>query len=158
MSTSRSIEPNTAELHDNLGNVYRALNRLEEAWAAYTEAVRLNPGLALANAHIGLIFRSKATSPRRCRGSRRRSSSSRRVPCFWEWFGELFGELDEPAAAIPCWEQVVALEPESPSARIALGRALQEEGRMAEARSHYLKADELQPHASHPQINLGWLL
>ena len=42
-------------------------------------------------------------------------------------------------------------------ARIALGRALQEEGRLAEARTHYLKADELQPHASQPQVNLGWL-
>ena len=42
-------------------------------------------------------------------------------------------------------------------ARIALGRALQDEGRLAEARIHYLKADELQPHASNPQVNLGWL-
>ena len=62
------------------------------------------------------------------------------------------------AASIPCWEQMArAGTLARPSARIALGRALQEEGRLAEAREHYLKADELQPHASQPQINLGWL-
>ena len=41
--------------------------------------------------------------------------------------------------------------------RIALGRALQEEGRLAEAKIHYLEAEKLQPHSSQPQVNLGWL-
>ena len=146
-----------AELHDNLGIAYGALNRPEEAWAAHSEAVRLNPKLALPHAHIGLILQKQGYFAEAVPWLTTAAELDPANAALWEWLGELFGELDEPAASIPCWEQVVALEPARPSARIALGRALQEEGRLAEAREHYLKADELQPHASQPQINLGWL-
>jgi tetratricopeptide (TPR) repeat protein len=151
------LEPNIAELRDNLGNVYRALDRLGEAWSEYAEAIRLKPNLPLANAHIGLVLQKQGHLPDAVPWLTRAVELEPANVVLWEWLAELFGELDEPAAAIPCWEQVVALAPERVSARIALGRALQEEGRLTEARIHYLKADELQPRSSNPQVNLGWL-
>jgi tetratricopeptide (TPR) repeat protein len=151
------LEQDRAELHDNLGNVYRALDRLDEAWTAYTAAIRLNPDLPLANAHIGLVLQKQGHFPDAVPWLTRAVELQPANGVLWEWLAELYGELDEPAASIPCWEQVVALEPERASAHIALGRALQDEGRLIDARVHYLKADELQPHASNPQVNLGWL-
>ena len=55
--------------------------------------------------------------------------------------------MDEPAAAIPCWERVLALEPDRSAARLSLGRALQDEERLAEAREQYRIADLDMPHS-----------
>ena len=50
------LDPNSAAMHHNLGNVLRVLDRLVDARAAYLEALRLDPNLALAHAHLGLVL------------------------------------------------------------------------------------------------------
>ena len=64
---------------------------------------------------------------------------------FWQWLAELYDEMEEPGESIPCWERVVGLDPDRPSAHLSLGWALQDEGRLAEAREQYDTAIQLQP-------------
>ena len=65
--------------------------------------------------------------------------------------------MEEPGESLPCWERVVALEPDRAGAHIALGWALQEEGRLTEAGAHYETAIRLQPEYGAAYLNLGGL-
>ena len=57
--------------------------------------------------------------------------------------------MEEPGDSIPCRERVLALEPDRAGAHLSMGWAIQEEGRLAEARGHFETAIRLQPdHAS----------
>ena len=76
---------------------------------------------------------------------------------FWEHLAELHDEMEEPAQALPCWEQVVALVPNYARGHLALGWALQEEGRFVEAGDHYRTAAQLQPDFAMAELNLGGL-
>jgi tetratricopeptide (TPR) repeat protein len=151
------LDPDSAEMHDNLGNVLRALDRLDEAWAAHCEALRLKPDLALANAHIGVVLHKKNRFADAIPWLKRATELEPLSASIWEWLADLHADMDEPRAAIPCWERVLALEPARTAAHLSLGRALQDEGRLMDARAHYRIADELMPHSGAPQLNLGWL-
>ncbi len=65
--------------------------------------------------------------------------------------------MEEPGDSIPCWERVVALDPDRAAAHLALGWALQDEGRFAECRTHYDMAIQLQPDSGTAYLNLGGL-
>jgi tetratricopeptide (TPR) repeat protein len=151
------LEPNSAELHDNLGHVLLALDRLDEAWNACNSAVRLDPAMATANARVGLILQKRGHFAEAIPWLKRAVERDPDRLEFWEWLAELHDERDDPAASIPCWERVLALEPGRAPAHLSLGRALQDEGRLEEARAHYLAADELEPQSGAPLLNLGWL-
>ena len=60
--------PTGAALHHNLGNAFRVLGRLVEARAAYLEALRLDPELALAHAHLGLTLQKEGNFDEPCPG------------------------------------------------------------------------------------------
>ena len=67
-------------------------------------------------------------------------------------------EREEPGEAIPHFEQALALsEEERPGVHLSLGWALQEEGRLAEARAHYETALQIQPDSAAAQLNIGGL-
>lgn len=151
------LEPNSAELLDNLGNVLRAMDRLDDAWAACVLAVQLDPNLATANAHVGLILQKRGHLAVAVRWLNRAIELDPNRVEFWEWLAELHDERDESAASIPCWERVLELDPDRAGADLALGRALQVEGQLQEARERYLAAGERQPHSGAPLLNLGWL-
>jgi tetratricopeptide (TPR) repeat protein len=151
------LQPDSAELHDNLGNVLRALDRLDEAWVECIHAVQLDPGLPLANAHIGLILQKRGHLAEAVQWLNRAAELDPDCVEFWEWLADLHDERDESAASIPCWERVLALDPDRAGAHLSLGRALQDEGHLEEARARYLAASERLPQSGAPLLNLGWL-
>ncbi|HEX4145811.1 MAG TPA: tetratricopeptide repeat protein [Pirellulales bacterium] len=151
------LQPDTASLHHNLGNVLRMLARYVDARAAYLEALRIDPNLALAQAHLGLIMQREGKLGDALPWLKRATELEPANASFWEWLAELYDELEEPSDSIPCWERVLALGEERSGPHIALGWALQEEGRLDEAAAHYHAALELQPDAAMAHLNLGGL-
>lgn len=67
-------------------------------------------------------------------------------------------ELDDPAAAIRAYEQVIAADPERLDARINLGRLLHESGRLAQAERVYRDAIKAGDGSALLHYNLGVLL
>ena len=123
------------------------------------EALSLNPGLPLANAHVGLLLQKKRPlSPKPFPWLRKAVALEPATAEFWEWLADLHGEMDEPAARDSLLGAGTGAGPGVGSAvRLSLGRALQDEGRLAEAREQYWNADLSMPHSGAPQLNLGWL-
>jgi tetratricopeptide (TPR) repeat protein len=151
------LRPDLAALHHDLGNVLRALDRPAEARAAYREAVRLDPNLAAAHAQLGLTLRQEGRPDDAVRWLHRAVELQPDSATFWEHLAELHGELEEHAAAVSCWERVLALRPDRVGPHLALGWALQEDGRLAEAGEHYHAAARLQPDSAAVQLHLGGL-
>ena len=140
------MQPDLAALHHNLGNALRALGRLVEARAAYLEALRLDPNLALAHAHLGLILQQRGPA-RRCpalaEAGRRAGAGQRRllgIP------GRAARRAGGARRGDPLLGARAGPGPGRGRARTSsLGWALQEEGRLAEAGEHYRAAARLQP-------------
>jgi tetratricopeptide (TPR) repeat protein len=152
------LDPNSAVLHHNLGNTLRVLERLVDAKVSYLEALRLDPMLALSNAHLGLVLHKEGQLSDALVWLKKAVELEPANIDFWQWLAELHDEMEESAESIPCWERVVALDPDRASAHLALGWALQDESRFSEAREHYDAAIQLQPDFAAAFLNLGGLL
>jgi len=151
------LEPNNAALHHNLGTVLRGLERPEDARAAYLEALRLNPNSALTHAHVGLVLQSENQLDDALHWLEKAVELEPDNPNFWSWLAELHDEREDATGSLPCWQRVLELEPDRVSAHLSIGWALQEEGRFAETREHYLTAIRLQPDSGMARVNLGGL-
>ena len=151
------LQPDTASLHHNLGNVLRVLERYVDARAAYLEALRINPNLAPGSGPSRFDHAARGKAGRCIPWLKRATELEPANSSFWEWLAELYDELEEPSDSILCWQRVLALSEERSGPHIALGWALQEEGRLDEAASHYHAALELQPDAAMAHLNLGGL-
>jgi tetratricopeptide (TPR) repeat protein len=152
------IDPNSAVLHHNLGNVLRILERPVDARVEYLEALRLNPKLALSNAHLGLVLQREGQLTDALVWLKKAVDLEPDNADLWAWLAELHDELEDPSASLPCWERVLALEPDRVGAHLALGWALQEEGRFEQARAHYETVIRLQPDNGAGYLNLGGLI
>jgi tetratricopeptide (TPR) repeat protein len=151
------LDPNSAALHHNLGNVLRVLERFVDARAEYLEALRLNPELPLSNAHLGLVLQRTGQASEAVVWLKKAVELEPNNVDFWHWLAELHDELEEPGDSIPCWERVIALVPDRVAAHLALGWALQDEGRYDASRTHYEIAIRLQPDSGTAYLNLGGL-
>ena len=151
------LDPNSAVLHHNLGNTLRVLERLVDAKVSYLEALRLDPKLALSNAHLGLVLHKEGQLSDGLVWLKKAVELEPANIDFWQWLAELHDEMEESGESIPCWERVVALDPDRSSAHLSLGWALQDESRFDEAREHYDAAIQLQPDFAAAFLNLGGL-
>jgi tetratricopeptide (TPR) repeat protein len=151
------LDPGSAALHHNLGNVLRLLDRTVEAREAYVEALRLDPELVLANAHLGLVLQREGKLQHAQFWLKKAVELDPSNPTLWEWLAGLHDEREDPAAAIPCWERVLATYPDRPAPHLSLGWNFQQEGRLDEARAQYLTAIALQPDSGQAWVALGSL-
>ncbi len=152
------LQPNMAALHHNLGNAMRGLERYIEAKASYLEALRLEPDLAPAHAHLGLTLLREGQLSDALPWLKRAIELDPVNPTFEEFLAELYTEREDPSEAIPHYERALALaEEERPGLHLSLGWALQEEGRIVEAREHYESALRIQPDSAAAQLNIGGL-
>jgi tetratricopeptide (TPR) repeat protein len=152
------LQPNMAALHHNLGNTLRGLERYVEARASYLEALRLEPELAQAHAHLGLTMLREGQPGDALPWLKRAVELDPENAAFHEFLGDLHMEREEPSEAIPCFERSLALSEEiRPGVHLSLGWAMQEEGRLVEAREHYETALKIQPDSASAQLNIGGL-
>jgi Flp pilus assembly protein TadD len=54
------IKPDFAEAHSNLGNVLKDQGKLDEAVAAYRQAIRLKPSYAEVHANLAHLMHADA--------------------------------------------------------------------------------------------------
>lgn len=150
------LHPEMAVLHHNLGDALRTLGRNEEARTAYLEATRLEPDRADHYRDVGWTLRLDGQLGGAVPWLKQAAEHDADNPLRWQELAELHAERDEFAEAIPCWERVLALSPTKQAATYnSLGIALQDEGRIAEARENYQIALRLQPDLAPALLHLG---
>ena len=151
-------EPVDGQAHNNLGIALQAQGRLDQAVAAYRQAVALDPDLAEAHNNLGTALREQGR-PDEAAACYRRAIELR--PDYPEAHNNLgnalraLGRLDE---AIACLRRALALKPDYPHAHNNLGIALQEQGLLDEAIASCRTAVALNPASADARTNLGMAL
>ncbi len=152
------LQPDMAALHHNLGNALRAMEKYTEARAAYLEALRLEPELAPAHAHLGLTMVREGQANDALPWVKRAVELDPTNGTFQEILAEVHMEREEPRDAIEHFERALALSEEpKPGVHLSLGWAMQEEGRLDEARAHYEEALKIAPDMAAAYLNVGGL-
>jgi tetratricopeptide (TPR) repeat protein len=151
------LQPDRAELHHNLGNALRAVGRGVDARAAYLDALRLNPKLTEAHSQLGLMLQREGKFADAWPWLKQATELEPDNSTHWQNLAELHDARDDFTEAANAWLRVIALEPERPGPRVALGWALQEQGKLANAEAQYKAALQANPNWAAAHINLGGL-
>jgi tetratricopeptide (TPR) repeat protein len=148
--------PDLAVVHHNLGNALRILGRPVEARASYLRAIRLDPHLAPSYLHVGMTLRLVGALDDALRWYKLAVDMVPDRPDFWEELAELHRIRDESDQAVECRRRVVELVPaDRVDARIALGGALQDDGRPDEAMEQYAIARRIRPDSAQVHFALS---
>ncbi len=141
--------------HNNAGNVYRALNKPDEAIACYNRALSLNPDYHEALSNMGSVLAEQGKLDEAIACYRRAVSLA---PDFYEAHYNMGnalkeqGKLDE---AIVSYRRAVSLRPDSHMANFKLGNALAERWNMDEAIPFFRRAVSSKPDFHEAHYNLG---
>ena len=146
------LEPYVANTHRNLGSVLIWQGKLDEAVAHLTEALRLEPDFADAHSNLGVAFVKQGKYDEALAHF---TEALRIEPGHADAHTNLGKLLNE---AIIRLRKAVQLNPNSSLAHLNLARALESEGRIDEAITHYREALRLKPDWLSLMNNLAWLL
>jgi tetratricopeptide (TPR) repeat protein len=153
LERAAAIDRNNARLLANLGQARIALRLYEAAYDAFRKAARIEPGelhfqLGAARA---LALQGKLSDAENI--LQRQAKRNPRSAAVWLNLGHVMRDRQQRQEAIDCYEKAVALEPEMPDARNALGSALHSKLRFADAEAQYRECIRLAP--DHPQAHFN---
>jgi len=107
------LTPESAQAHNTLGNVLNGAARVPEAVPCYERAIELDPEFADAYHNLANALR-RLGAPERALGYARRAIALRGgdMPSFHNNLGTILADLGEPDAALVCYREALALNPD----------------------------------------------
>lgn len=146
--------PEDATAHFQLGYVYSALERWDQAKSEYTRAIALNPKLAAAHLNLGLVLLDR--DPGAAVGPFRQATEllpDQGRPRFL--LGLALERSGNIASAIEEYDAAEHLDPKNYEIRFALGRALLASNRAAEAEPQFREALTPRPDSAPARLGLA---
>jgi tetratricopeptide (TPR) repeat protein len=132
-------KPDTAIVHYDLGYVYTALERHDDAIEEYRAAISLDPKMAPAYQNLGLELIPR--DPRAAVEPLQMAVELMPADAHLKWLlGTAFERTGQPARAIAQFEAAQKLDEKDIEIRLSLGRALLASHRFAEAESSFRAA------------------
>jgi protein O-GlcNAc transferase len=152
-----AIDPQNAELHDELGSIYAQQLSWANAQREFATAVRLNPRFAVAYMHLGLAMRAQGEAG----GTQEIAHASQLAPgnpMIALELGQAYVAEGNDAQAIPVFRHVLAITPHSMDAAYQLALALQRTNDAGDAIPLLKKVVAAQPKNVAALTNLGMAL
>jgi Flp pilus assembly protein TadD len=146
------------EFYFQLGEAIRESGRPAESLAAYREAVRRNPRLAVAHEGLGVALRRAGQAPEAVESLRRATQLAPANPSVWHELGLALQSHGQPAEAVKAIEKAIALDPDLPAPHGNLGVLLLAAGNRPRAEAAFREAIRLQPDDATAHGNLANLL
>jgi protein O-GlcNAc transferase len=157
MKVALAIDPQNAELHDEMGSLYAQQKVWNHAQEEFAAAIHLNPDLAAAHLHLGLAMRARGEGdamPEMMEASR---LAPQNVTIGLE-LGKALVADGKDEQAIPIFEHVLQQEPNSIQASYQLALALQRSNRVQESIALFRKVVAAEPSNAEAMTNLGMAL
>ncbi len=153
-----AIDPNYAEVYNNLGNVFREQGLPAEAERHLKQAILIKPALINAYYNLGsvLYMRGKLTEAIQIF-----NKTLEIKPNFIEaynYLGIVYMALKNFTEAITCFQKALSLEPDFIDAYCNLGGCYQAQGKKIDALSCFRRANEIDPANSLAKMNMLHLL
>jgi protein O-GlcNAc transferase len=164
MEAALRSEPQTAELHDELGSLYAQQRNWPAAEQQFTEATRLNPTLASAHLHLGLALQAQAQTqsqldPESLRHLQRAAELDPTSPLIALELGKAYAAAGQDALAVATLQQLTQHPgPFQAPATLDVALAQQRLGHLPEALALLRKAVALDPRNPDALANLGMAL
>ena len=150
-----AVEPNHAEAHNNLGNIFNNQGKLDEAIACYRRAVELKPDFAVAHNNLGVAFKEQGKLDEAVICYRRALALKPDYAEAHNNLGVAFKQQGKPDDAVACYRRALELKPNYAVAYSNLGIAFKEQGKLDEAVVCCRRALELKPDYAEAHNNLG---
>ena len=154
MKAALGQEPNSADLHDELGSLYAQQKDWPQARQEFSEAIRLNDSFAEAHLHLGFVCQAEQ-DPQAPAEWAKAASLAPSDPAINLAAGKALAEAGQEDQALPILQLAVALEPNSPQASYQLAVVLQRTGHVADAIPLLKRVAEANPENSEALTNLG---
>ncbi len=138
------LESNFGYLN-NLGNIYRSANRLEDAINCYQKALELNPGSADSHLNLGIALTEKGEIIGAIAAFETALAANPYHPRAHITLGDLLQSQGDLDRAIACYQKAIALQPESFEALTSLGMAFYRKGCLQESQRTYEHALSIDP-------------
>lgn len=155
ISKAISISPYVASFHNNLGEVCRAMNSLDEAADCYKKALSLQPEFPEAQRNIGLIYLAKEQIDQAVSHLR---ASVERYPdylgLYWA-LGQALMSKHQAEEAIVIYSKALERSPLDPTLICSKGVSLQTTGALDKTIEHYRQAIAVQPNIAAFHLNLA---
>jgi tetratricopeptide (TPR) repeat protein len=144
--------------HRSRGEQELARDLLDQAIAAYEEALRLDERLAQAHTNLGLVLAERGQPDRGIAACRKAIDLEPEFACYYHNLGRALMMKGDDEAAIGPLKESTRLEPIHGMHYVDLALALQKERRFEEARDAFVGALKITP--NHPGLcnALAWLL
>jgi len=153
------LKPDNVEALNNLCLASRRVGRLDDTVRACTEALRLNPTLAMARSTLdeALAFRAQVDPARVAAAKGALAQHPDQVDLHIELADALL-DAGRPDEALAEYRSVLKANPDAPAVQNGLGMALADLGRADEAEPHFREAIRLAPRLPEPHRHLADLL
>jgi uncharacterized protein (TIGR02466 family) len=140
---------------NNLGNIYRAANRLEDAVNCYRKALELNPESADSHLNLGIALTEKGEIIGAIEAFETALAADPYHPRVHIALGDLLQSQGELDRAIASYQKAIALQPESFEALTSLGMAFYRKGYLQESQRTYEHALAINPFSTAALSNIA---
>lgn len=144
-----------ADSLSNLGIALRAQGKLDEAIAAFRQAIRVKPDVALFHFNLGAMLHERRRFDEAVVAYRQAIQIKSDYAESYSNLGTALRDLGQLEEAIAVQRQAIELKPNFASAHCNLGAALYDQGRLEEAVAAYRQAIILKPNFDVAHGNLG---
>ncbi len=150
-------DPNLAEVHNNLGIIYKNRGELQKAMAEYDRVIEILRGVyperdsSVAEPVLSEILRFAQND------KKRRTQNDIYLAQAYDNLGVIYAEMGLIDIAISFYKKAVEADPQNPRAHNNLGVAYEEKGDYEAAIEEYKKAFGLCPELKEAHYNLGSL-
>ena len=148
ISRAIAVDASDPPAHFNLGNVYGALNRIEEAISCYRKAIALNPDYLDPHFNLGNTLQRLGRLDEALVSYRRALSLNPHFAAALNAEGVVHGEQRQWNEAIFSFQRAISIKPDFGEAHQNLGHALTKVGNLAEALPSYRRAVSLMPESA----------
>jgi tetratricopeptide (TPR) repeat protein len=153
-----TLQSKSSGAYFNLGLVFAAQGRHEEAAAAYRAAVRLKPDYAEAHYNLGLTWTRLQQTEEAIAAYRAAVQARPSFAMAHNNLGSIYLRKRDFPAAVVCFRAALRHQPDHAQASFNLGIALQLQGNAPEAITAYRDAVRLNRNNAQAHYNLGILL
>jgi len=150
--------PQTARVHNNLGQLLSSLGRGPEAVQQFAAALALDPGNFPAHFNLGVLLLDSGHADQAEPHLRQAIAGPRHVAEAHRYLAEALERQGRPAEAGAEYQASLQLEPNNSEAAFGWGNALAAQGRYREAIVAFRRAVVLAPTNPGPRSNLGTAL
>ena len=150
-----NIKPGSAELYNNIGNVFFEQKKMDDALAAYFKSTSIKPNYADAYCNMANVLKHQGHLDEALTTYKKALSIKPDNAEVYNNIGTALRDQGKLEAAIEAFKKALSIKPKYLGAYFNMGLILQDQGKLAEAIEAYTKALSVNPNYAEAHNNMG---